>query len=113
MTLDEENEDTYGGFKFFLEGISGGTIGISDDQTFIASIAMQFSDFLGDRRIIASFQSVSSFQNFNVLYLDLSHRLQWTFQLFDDEDFFITGIDPFSNRVTDRHSLQKTYGALG
>lgn len=112
VTLDEANEDEYGGFKFFLEGISGGTIGISDDQTFIASIAVQFSDFLGDRRIIASFQSVSSFQNFSVLYLDLSHRTQWTFQLFDDEDFFITGIDPFSNRVTDRQSLQKTYGAL-
>ncbi len=50
---------------------------------------MRFSDFLGDRRIIGIFQSVESFQNFDVFYLDLSDRLQWRAHLFDNRDFFI------------------------
>ncbi len=89
VTIDDSNTDKYGGRRFFLEGISGGTIGISDDQTFIAAVAVQFSDYLGDRKIIAAFQSIESFQNFDVIYLDLSDRLQWNVHLFDDRDFFL------------------------
>ncbi len=88
VAIDEENVEKCCGLKFFLEDV-GGTIGVSDDQTFIAASVLSFSDFLGDRRIIASFQSVESFQNFDVIYADLSNRLQWQVHVFDDRDFFV------------------------
>ncbi len=88
VSIDEENVEKCCGLKFFLEDV-GGTIGVSDDQTFIAASILSFSDFLGDRRIIASFQSVESFQNFDVIYADLSNRLQWQVHVFDDRDFFV------------------------
>jgi len=91
VAVDESDTEKYGGKKFFLENASGG-IGISDDQTFIAQSVVSFSDYLGDRRIIASFQSIESFQNFDVIYANLANRLQWQVHLFDDRDFF-TAID--------------------
>jgi len=64
VTLDDRNKGKFGGRKFFIEDI-GGTIGVSDDQTFIGATYVQLSDFLGDRRIIASFQSIETFQNWD------------------------------------------------
>ncbi len=101
VTIDEANKEGYRGKKFFLEDISGG-LGVSDDQTFIGALVFSFSDYLGDHRIIGAFQSVESFQNFDVYYLNLSRRVQWQLHLFDDQDFFI-GLDQstgFAERVT-------------
>ncbi len=89
VAIDEGSKDRYGGFKFFLED-AGGTVGVSDDQTFIAQSFISFSDYLGDRRILAAFQSIESFQNFNILYADLSRRWQWQARVYDDRDFFIS-----------------------
>jgi hypothetical protein len=91
VAIDERNMDVYGGKKFFIEN-AGGTVGISDDQTLLGLGYIQFSDFLGDRRIIAQFQSIESFQNFDIVYADLTRRWQWQLYLFDDRDFFI-GVD--------------------
>lgn len=87
VTVDPANEEKYGRGKFFLEDIGGGA-GISDDQTYIASVYVVFSDYLGDKRIFGSFQSIESFQNFDAAYLDLSDRLQWQARLFDSRDFY-------------------------
>jgi outer membrane protein assembly factor BamA len=46
------------------------------------------SDMLGDRRFIAALDSVSSFSNFDFLYFDLQHRLNWGVRLFDNRSFF-------------------------
>jgi hypothetical protein len=88
VAVDDANKEKYGGFRFFVEDI-GGQIGVSDDQTFIASTVITFSDFLGDRRILAAFQSIESFQNFDVIYANLEHRLQWQAHLFDNRDYFL------------------------
>ncbi|MEE8278093.1 MAG: BamA/TamA family outer membrane protein, partial [Thermoanaerobaculia bacterium] len=110
VSIDDSNKDKYGGGRFFLENISGGTIGLSDDQTFIASVAVQFSDYLGDRKIIGVFQSVESFQNFDVFYLNLKNRLQWQAHLFDDRDFFRTR--DVTGRVRRDQKLLSTTGAI-
>ncbi|MCP4204454.1 MAG: BamA/TamA family outer membrane protein [bacterium] len=88
VTLDDRNKGKFGGRKFFIEDI-GGTVGVSDDQTFIGASFIQLSDFLGDRRIIGAFQSIENFQNFDVIYANLSNRWNWQVHLFDDRDFFI------------------------
>ena len=95
VTIDESNQDRYRGRKFYLQDVIGGTIGISDDQTFIAQIGFFFTDFLGDQKIIAIFQSISSLANFDVIYQNLSHRIAWQVHLFDHRDFF-TVPDPRS-----------------
>lgn len=88
VTIDDRNKGKFGGRKFFIEDI-GGTVGFSDDQTFIGQSYVQLSDFLGDRRIIGAFQSIDNFQNFDIIYANLSDRWQWQVHLFDDRDFYI------------------------
>jgi Tol biopolymer transport system component len=87
VTLDEANKGTYRGFKFFLEGAQS-YVGVDDDQTFLGRVVLSFSDNLGDRRIIADLSSVESFSNFEITYLDLSDRLQWSVQLYDDRRYY-------------------------
>jgi Tol biopolymer transport system component len=89
VAIDDASKDKYGGFKLFIED-AGGTMGVSDDQTFIAQAYMSFTDYLGDKRILGVFQSIESFQNFNIIYTDLSRRWQWQVHLFDDRDFFLS-----------------------
>jgi hypothetical protein len=93
VAIDEGSQDEYGGFKLFLED-AGGTVGISDDQTFISQAYISFTDYLGDKRVMAAFQSIESFQNFDVVYTDLSRRWQWQVHAYDDRDFFL-GRDAF------------------
>ena len=88
VTIDDGNKDKYRGRRFYLQDVVGGTIGVSDDQTFIAQIGFFFTDFLGDKEIIAVFQSLNSFANFDVLYRDSSNRIGWQVHLFDRRDFF-------------------------
>ncbi len=88
VAIDDRNRDKYRGGKFFIEDIGGG-VGISDDQTLISNAVISFTNFLGDKRIIGAFQSIESFQNFDVVYANLSKRWQWQVHLFDDRDFFI------------------------
>jgi hypothetical protein len=89
VTLDEANAEKYKGFKFFLEDAQS-YIGVDDDQTFLGQIVLTFSDYLGDRRIIAYLSSVDTFSNFNVYYLDLTDRLQWQVHLFDDRSYYLS-----------------------
>jgi len=95
VTLDDANIGKYRGWKFYLDNVIGGTIGISDDQTFVAQIGFVFNDFMGDREILALFESISSFQNFDVLFIDQSNRIQWGLHLFDRRDYYVAfdGID--------------------
>jgi Tol biopolymer transport system component len=87
VNIDEANKEGYRGYKFFLEGAQT-YVGVDDNQTFLGRVVLSFSDNLGDRRIIADLSSVESFSNFNFLYLDLSDRLQWYAQVFDDRSFY-------------------------
>lgn len=89
VTIDDANKDKYKGRRFYLDNVIGGTIGVSDDQTFIAQIGFLFSDFLGDRQIFAAFQSISSFSNFDVIYSNSKRRMNWYAHLYDNRDFFV------------------------
>ena len=64
-------------------------VGVNSDQTYLGQILLTFSDYLGDRRIFATVSSIDSFSNFDILYADLSRRLQWQVHLFDDRTFYL------------------------
>ncbi len=88
VSIDEDNVGKYGGFKFFLEDLQG-IVGISNDNTVVGLGVVSLSDFLGDRRIVGQFQTIESFQNFDVWYVNLENRLQWNAHVYDSRDFFI------------------------
>ena len=87
---------------------------MNTDQTFVSNTVLIFGDNLGDRRLIAQFQSLSSFTNFNFIYYNLRQRLQKGFALFDDRTYFLaldqrTGQDQI---VRDRRAYRQT-GPVG
>lgn len=88
VTLDPANEEKHKGFKFFLED-AGAEVGVNSDQTFYSDTYLQFSDYLGNRRITALFSSIANFSNFEVQYLDISRRLEWQTRAFDYRQYFI------------------------
>jgi hypothetical protein len=106
VAIDDANKDTYRPFRFFLEDVDV-YVGVSDDQTLVGQMVFSFSDYLGDRRLIGAFQSIESFQNFDIVYADLSRRWQWYVHLFDDEDFFVT-FDTAGDLRRLRNAIQQT-----
>jgi outer membrane protein assembly factor BamA len=84
--------------------------GVSSDQLFVSRSTIFMSDMLGNRRFIASLDSVSTFSNFDFLYLDMHKRLNWGARLFDNRSFYLT-IDE-SNDI-DRQQTYRETGLLG
>lgn len=85
--IDEEKIESAGGFKLFIDDIEVNA-GVTSDQIPISRSTIYMSDMLGNRRFIASLDSVSSFSNFDFLYLDLQRRMNWGLRLFDNRSFF-------------------------
>jgi hypothetical protein len=88
VTIDPSNDSNYHHGKFFLESAEA-YAGIDTNNTYTGRILFTFSDQLGDRRIIADISAISTFSDFNLIYADLSNRLQWTVRAFDLRTFFI------------------------
>ena len=110
VALDESGFEDEGRFRLFIEDISVNA-GVTSDQTFVSRSTIIMSDMLGNRRFVASLDSVSTFSNFDFLYLDLSSRLSWGFRLFDDRTFFIDFNDTGTN--LDRRSVYRQTGLMG
>jgi len=88
VTIDPANREKYHGRKFILENAEA-YAGVDTNQTYTGRILLTFTDYLGDRRIIADMSAIETFSNFNFIYADLSHRLQWDVRLFDLRSFYI------------------------
>ncbi|HVS03735.1 MAG TPA: BamA/TamA family outer membrane protein, partial [Thermoanaerobaculia bacterium] len=88
VAIDEEKKERYRGFKLFLEDGDAG-VGVTSDQLVVSQTYLSFSDYLGDRRVFVYFSSVSTFSDFDIAYVDLSDRLQWGVQVFDDRAFYL------------------------
>ncbi|MBP7588937.1 MAG: PD40 domain-containing protein [Thermoanaerobaculia bacterium] len=113
VTLDDANKTKYRGFKLFVED-AGASVGVTDDQTLLGYTYLSLSDYLGDRRMVINFSSVSSFSNFDVVYIDLSHRWNWSVQAFDRRDFYVLGgVTGSTFEKTDRQQAIQQTGAMG
>ncbi|MGH7857894.1 MAG: hypothetical protein ACREQY_11240, partial [Candidatus Binatia bacterium] len=110
VTIDPANQEDYERSRLFVED-GGGTIGVTDDQYVLGGGYLSFSDYLGDRRLIAQFSSVDTFSNFDVVYLNQVHRWNWALELFDNRSFFVAR-DPFTGRVADREAVLSTTGLV-
>lgn len=113
VAIDEANKEKYGGYKFFLESAQS-TVGVDTDQTVLGRVLLTFSDYLGDRRILANLSTVESFSNFDVIYADFSNRLQWQAYLFDRRSFYLRRDFGRFDRPDNRELLDyQVTGAIG
>lgn len=110
VSIDPEKIDTYGRFRLFVDDIQVNA-GVNSDQTFISRSVIYMSDMLGNRRFIAALDSVSTFSNFDFLYLDLTKRMNWGVRLFDDRTYFVE--QRISQGLNDRRLEYRQTGALG
>jgi hypothetical protein len=110
VAIDPEKIESAKSRKLFVDDVEVNA-GVSSDQLFVSRSVIYMSDMLGNRRFIASLDSVSSFSNFDFLYFDLSHRTNWGVRVFDDREFFTA---PNSEGFTlDRRQTYRETGAIG
>ena len=111
MAVDPEKIDKPGGFKLYVDDVSVNG-GFTSDQLLVSESQIFMSDMLGNRRFIATLESVSSYSNFDFLYFDLQHRTNWGVRLFDNRSFFLTpqagSLTLFDRRQLYRESNRST-----
>jgi Tol biopolymer transport system component len=110
VTIDTDKIEDVSGFKLFIDDVEVNA-GITSDNLVLSRSVIYMSDMLGDRRFIASLDSVSSFSNFDFLYLDLRRRTNWGVRVFDSRTFFTT-TQTASGFSLDRKQLYRETGAV-
>ena len=88
VALDPEKITKKPSRKLILEDAQV-VAGLATDQTFLSNTILTFGDNLGDRRAIFQLQSVSSFTNISLQYIDLGRRLQKGAEAFDQRYYFL------------------------
>jgi hypothetical protein len=88
VSLDPEKINKKPSRKLYLENAQV-VAGLSSDQTFLSNTILTFGDNLGDRQFVAALQTVSSFTNILFAYTNLSHRLQWGAEAYDQRYYFL------------------------
>jgi len=109
VTVSDENKERYRGLKLFLEDGDAG-VGVTSDQLIVSQTRLTFSDYLGDKRLFLLFNSVASFSDFDIIYMNLGQRLQWGADVFDSRTFFLGLTD--GGRLI-RRSAYRLTGARG
>jgi hypothetical protein len=105
VTVNDENKERYRGLKLFLEDGDIG-VGVTSDQLVVSQSQLVFSDYLGDRRLFVQFNSVASFSDFNIIYMNLARRLQWGAVIYDNRTFFL-GLED-NGELTRRSAFRQT-----
>jgi Tol biopolymer transport system component len=111
VAVDPEKVERPGGFKLFVDDVQVNA-GFTSDQLLVSQSQIFMSDMLGNRRFIATLESVSSFSNFDFLYFDLSRRTNWGIRAFDNRSFYATP-NTSSPTLFDRHQLYRETGLTG
>jgi Tol biopolymer transport system component len=109
--IDEDKIESTGGFKLFVDDIDVAA-GVTSDQLLLSRSTLYMSDMLGNRRFIASLDSVDTFSNFDFLYLDLHRRWNWGARLFDNRAFYTLPRE-FETRGLERRQAYRETGAFG
>jgi WD40 repeat protein len=111
VSLDPEKINKKPSHKLILEDAQI-IAGLGTDQTFLTNTILTFGDNLGDRRVIAALQSVSSFTNISLQYIDLGRRLQKGAEAFDQRYYFLALNNTTGQVVRTRLGYRFTGGDL-
>ena len=85
-------------FKLFVDDV-GGYVGVNSDGTFLSSVRLSFSDYLGDKRVFFIWDTLAGYSNINAIYFNLKRRLQWGVQAYDNRTYF-TGVNEYGQYVS-------------
>ena len=107
VAIDPEKVKRPKKFHLFLEN-AGGYVGVNSDQTFVSQVRLDFSDYLGDKRGVFIFDSVSTFSNFHLAYYNLARRFQWGIQAYDVRTYFVGVEFDTGNEVRVRRAYKET-----
>ncbi len=110
VAIDPEKLSAYDGFRLHIDDVQVQG-GVNSDQTLLSQSVIYMSDMLGNRRLIASLNSIDTFANFDFLYLDMRQRMNWGFRLFDDRTYFTTY--DFERDRFDRQRFYRQTAAIG
>jgi hypothetical protein len=111
VSLDPEKINKKPSRKLILEDAQI-IAGLSSDQTFLSNTILTFGDNLGDRRFTFVLQSVSSFTNISLQYLNLARRLQKGAVAYDQRQFFLAIDNNTGQVVQSRLAYRFTGGDL-
>jgi len=113
VTINDDNKEKYGGFKLFVED-GDISVGYTSDNLLVSSTTLTMSDYLGNHRLFFLLDSVSSYTNFDVVYMDLSRRLQWGGDVFDNRQYFLNqAINEEGQTEIDRRNAFRRTGVRG
>jgi WD40 repeat protein len=99
-------------FSMFFDDI-GGYAGVNSDGTFVSSVRLGLSDYLGDRRAILIWDTLAGYSNINAIYFNLKRRYQWGLQGYDQRTYFI-GVNTYGEyQSTQRFSRETGLNVLG
>ncbi|MEE4270433.1 MAG: hypothetical protein V2I67_02080 [Thermoanaerobaculales bacterium] len=101
IAIDPDKGEELKRRKLFLEDAQI-FIGVDNVQNFLSQTYLSFSDQYGDRRLQILLDTIDTFSNFRVSWLNLEPRLQWGASLYDFRTFYITGWDPERQDVVER-----------
>ncbi|MCU0304034.1 MAG: hypothetical protein MUC56_08265 [Thermoanaerobaculales bacterium] len=110
VTIDPEKGEPVRRRKLYLEDAQI-FVGVDNVQNFLSQTVLTFSDQYGDRRLLVLLDTIDTFSNFTVSWLNLEPRLQWGVSLYDFRTFYITGYDPTRGDVTAREQAYRVTAA--
>jgi WD40-like Beta Propeller Repeat len=88
VAIDPEKIQKKPSKKLYVEGANIAA-GVNSDNTLFSNSSLFFSDNLGDRLFSATLQSISTFTDFNLSYVNLRNRLRLGGSIFDTREYFI------------------------
>lgn len=91
VALDQDKIEKGASHKLYIDGANI-TAGLNTDSTVFSNTTLQFSDNLGDRMFVANYQSLASYSNINLTYVNMGHRLQYGASIYDYRLYYY-GID--------------------
>lgn len=106
ISVDPDKGERVKRRRLFLED-AGAFVGIDTTNQVLGQAYITLSDQYGDRRVQILLDSVDTFSNFLVSYLNLEPRLQWGAQVYDSRSYFITGYDPIGFRPTSKQQIYR------
>ncbi|HEY3382379.1 MAG TPA: hypothetical protein VGK32_11465 [Vicinamibacterales bacterium] len=88
-TLVAQNQKKKGKFeKMFMEGRPPIAVGVTSNWDVFGGTELALSDVLGDHRFTFTVGAIQQYTTFAGSYQDVSHRLQWAVQGFQQKQFF-------------------------
>jgi len=108
VSIDPEKIDKKASRKLSIEDV-GLLAGVVSDGTFVSNTYIVLGDNLGDRKLIASIYSVSTYVNYEVTYADLSRRLQKGIQGYYNSQYLVA----FDQSTGQPTRVRNTYKFIG